>query len=828
MSMDSGLGECTPKRVQKRLFSQNVSCSKKNLFQTEKFTKRNGESSGEESDLGPMSPLQRSDNSGSESSPGRQYDSPFTTPDNSPQVKYLTWDRLRVSSNLKKSGLSPFSSLKRITKEARSTPRRRIFSNSPKSNPITPNKKNPDQENFIPSTPKQTGLEMNDDIVPETPQKSETPQKDNFSERRLITPLGSVCKQIVIPPLHRRKSICTTESTEESSPEPRDNSNKRHANEFLHHTGTKISKIDDDYFIPKARASLFQEDKNKSPQFAPLSTKSFYKNNNSDRRVSFGFGWKAVGNEKERKKRHSLPSKPHRHSTGSTKRSKFGLINAGVKHGIKRPKPKRQNQNESFEKKYKPPNDNSSINNQSNNELKENDIPMETSNILNPSSYSSKAKETQPIVADPNKKFFKYKRTTELSHQANITVNDKIKLKVSGGKIIRQQKKDQVKEPASKKPKLDPVVFDTTDLNVDDQDLKDTVNDKDVANLLKILEDDWADDDYDIMEPVTITITRSPLKAASLKNDSIPMSPASVLSTMTSSMNIEDQNSLKNFTNKLESIESQENSNKVDDENSKKLFPIFDKGYSSNLSTSENIEKKGNRGIKRSHAWQLSVKTNGDSTQYQLDVGQKRFGTIQCSECNVIYQIGEPEDENAHLVFHNNVRKLRFNGWKNEHVVYENPFTRSRVITVEPTDPKHWWNKVDEILTIVDQDLGLDNINLTDHQGKRVYLYIQDKNIIGILVAESIKTAHRMIPELFDLNCCEEDETTAKCGVYVIWAALSHRKRGIARKLMDILRSHFYYGYIMSIDDIAFSIPTPSGRIFAEKYVGNRRFKVYS
>lgn len=32
----------------------------------------------------------------------------------------------------------------------------------------------------------------------------------------------------------------------------------------------------------------------------------------------------------------------------------------------------------------------------------------------------------------------------------------------------------------------------------------------------------------------------------------------------------------------------------------------------------------------------------------------------------------------------------------------------------------------------------------------------------------------------------------------------------------------------MSIDDIAFSIPTPSGKIFAEKYTKTRNFKVYS
>lgn len=70
----------------------------------------------------------------------------------------------------------------------------------------------------------------------------------------------------------------------------------------------------------------------------------------------------------------------------------------------------------------------------------------------------------------------------------------------------------------------------------------------------------------------------------------------------------------------------------------------------------------------------------------------------------------------------------------------------------------------------------------------QVYLYVRDKTILGVMVAENIKTAHRMIPELVELDCCSAEETSAKCGVNVIWTAMSHRRQHIATKLLDSVR----------------------------------------
>lgn len=72
-----------------------------------------------------------------------------------------------------------------------------------------------------------------------------------------------------------------------------------------------------------------------------------------------------------------------------------------------------------------------------------------------------------------------------------------------------------------------------------------------------------------------------------------------------------------------------------------------------------------------------------------------------------------------------------------------------------------------------------------------MYLYIRDKIILGVLVAEHINTAHRMIPELLELDCCTAESTPAKCGINIVWTDIKHRKQGIASKLVDILRYTF-------------------------------------
>lgn len=775
---DSGQGSdellCTPRRT-KRLFGTGGSSTKRSLFQQAELQNQMDMNSGDESDLGPMSPLALTDRSPSSiySSPGRQFLSPLASPEGSPQIPLmnLTWDRLRPSGSAEKR-LSPFSTLRHVTKTARSSPRRKIFPDSPKStrspksirSPAKPLSKNLADtpvriisrysQEFIPESPLRDSIThvQNENTIAETPQKEENP------EVKQITPLGSLNKDASLPRLHRRKTLGAFD-VDEISPEKKGNSFKRHINDPIV-VLTKLQKTDESSTIPKARAALFQ-DKSENNKNITLDTKSFYGSGKQQRLSAFGVDWKQL---EQSKKRRSLPAHAKSNVRQSQKRHKKGEINCGVSHGLKKPKPKKHvSRVEAFrrEKQASPtalaPIPETPVEPESRRS-------EETSKI--PETKTKKARSPSPEI-DPTKRFFKRIR----AKPATVTVSDKIKLNVSEGKFSLEQKK--VRKSQNKKPKLD-FSLDATDLIIDEPEFEST-KDRDVAKLIKVLEDDWTDDEYESMD----TLQNKEKKIANTEEvypsfQDVMMSPASELSNMTSVMNIEDS-ALQ------EDRISSEKEEETQTENT--FYPLFVKGYSSNK-----VDSPKNRGVKRSANWQLSSKAGGAEDQYQIDCGQKNFGATQCNECGIVYQVGDAEDENAHLNYHNNVRTLKFQGWKNEKLVWDEEHTSSRIILIEPSDPKQHWKKVSEILNVVDTDLGLADMQLAYYGDKNIYLYVRDKNVLGVLVAEPVKAAHRMIPELVELDCCSSESTPVKCGINVVWTAMSHRRQGIARQLVDTIR----------------------------------------
>ncbi|KZC13704.1 N-acetyltransferase ESCO1 [Dufourea novaeangliae] len=602
------------------------------------------------------------------------------------------------------------------------------------------------------------------------------------------------------------------------SPKRKENAIKRHTSE---ETGgiVKLLKTEENCTVSRARAALFQDNiyETKIKNFM-LSTNSFYSKANTEAKYSYTFTSYVSSEQKPHRK--SFSGQVH-HSKQSMKRHTIGGVNGGVSHGIKKPKRK--------------PNvhtmKNTVIDSAKNNTT---GSTQNISNIQKDLSEVAKIQDTRTPVTvsiersptpeiDLTKRFFKLKGTSKRNDAATVTINNNVKLKVvSDSKVLPNQENFQSVSQTHKRPKLMDISFDTTDLTVDEPELEITIEKNKVANILKALEDDWADDDYDKMEKLTNRnfVHISPIKPVAILKDVI-MFPATELSNTTSSMNIKDISTQLTFENI--SLDGNENNIK---ENEPKYYPLFYKDHFSNK-IYEEIGKKSVHNTKNTINWQLSRKQIRNVNQYQLDAGQKNFGATQCTECGVVYQIGDPIDENAHLNYHNNRKSLKFSGWKTERVIMDDPLRISRVILVEPNDPKQCWNKIADVLAYVNRDLGLPDTKLSDFEHKKVYLYVRDKTVLGVLVAEHITTAHRMIPELLELDCCTAESTPAKCGIDIVWTDMNHRRQGIASKLLDTLRPHFLYGYVMSVDDIAFSIPSPSGKKFAENYTKTRNYKVY-
>uniref|UniRef100_A0A8C9G7N5 Establishment of sister chromatid cohesion N-acetyltransferase 2 n=1 Tax=Pavo cristatus TaxID=9049 RepID=A0A8C9G7N5_PAVCR len=244
-------------------------------------------------------------------------------------------------------------------------------------------------------------------------------------------------------------------------------------------------------------------------------------------------------------------------------------------------------------------------------------------------------------------------------------------------------------------------------------------------------------------------------------------------------------------------------------------------------------------GVQKSKRARELCKQSND--QMIIDAGQKHFGTIACKSCGMIYTAASPEDEAQHIQYHERFLEcLRYVCWKKERVVAE--FWDGKIVLILPDDPKYAVKKAEDVREIVDNELGFKQVALSCPAKTKTYLFVSnEKMIVGCLVAESIKQAFRVLSEPSTPQSpgqdalqqhrawrCSTKPEPAVCGVSRIWVFGPARRRGIARRLVDVVRSTFMYGSYLSTEEIAFSDPTPDGKQFATEYCQTPTFLVYN
>ncbi|KAF7669979.1 hypothetical protein LDENG_00105710 [Lucifuga dentata] len=231
-----------------------------------------------------------------------------------------------------------------------------------------------------------------------------------------------------------------------------------------------------------------------------------------------------------------------------------------------------------------------------------------------------------------------------------------------------------------------------------------------------------------------------------------------------------------------------------------------------------------------------------DGTQTIIDAGQKHFGAVACSVCGMLYSAANPEDESQHLLFHNQfISAVKYVGWKKERILGEYP--DGKIILVLPDDPKYALKKVEEIRELVDNDLGFQQVETKCPSKTKTFLFISnEKKVAGCLIAEHIQEGYRVIEEplpegsegeklMFERQrawCCSTTPEPAICGISRIWVVSMMRRQGIASRMIECLRNNFIYGSYLSKDEIAFSDPTPDGKLFATHYFRTSQFLVYN
>ncbi|KFQ03066.1 N-acetyltransferase ESCO1, partial [Leptosomus discolor] len=261
------------------------------------------------------------------------------------------------------------------------------------------------------------------------------------------------------------------------------------------------------------------------------------------------------------------------------------------------------------------------------------------------------------------------------------------------------------------------------------------------------------------------------------------------------------------------------------------------------LSNPSLASKCGNFLPSEEHIQKLKEAGKDGDKQLIIDAGQKRFGAISCNICGMLYTASNPEDETQHLLFHNQfISAVKYVGWKKERILAEYP--DGKIIMVLPDDPKYALKKVEEIREMVDNDLGFQQAPLMCYSRTKTLLFISnDKKVIGCLIAEHIQWGYRVIeekvPEVSSENekviferqkawCCSTSPEPAICGISRIWVFSMMRRKKIASRMIECLRSNFIYGSYLSKEEIAFSDPTPDGKLFATQYCGTGQFLVYN
>ncbi|XP_026100352.1 N-acetyltransferase ESCO2-like [Carassius auratus] len=286
------------------------------------------------------------------------------------------------------------------------------------------------------------------------------------------------------------------------------------------------------------------------------------------------------------------------------------------------------------------------------------------------------------------------------------------------------------------------------------------------------------------------------------------------------------------------------------DEEESSVYPIFGtkrsqkKGVLSpprNTSTPSALTGSSALKAKERTALRREMKKQTDN-QLIIDAGQKQFGATMCGSCGMLYSTDSPEDNFQHTQFHQRfLDTIKFVGWKKERVVAE--FWDGKIILVLPDDPKYATKKAEDVRRIADSELGFQQITLSSPSSAKTYLFINsDRMVVGCLVAENIRQAFRVLEQQENAKdmskedflehhrawCCSTVAEQAICGVSRIWVFSLMRRKGIATRLLDTLRTTFMYGSHLTKEEIAFSDPTPEGKLFATKYCETPTFLVYN
>ncbi|KAF1988379.1 hypothetical protein K402DRAFT_309220, partial [Aulographum hederae CBS 113979] len=238
-------------------------------------------------------------------------------------------------------------------------------------------------------------------------------------------------------------------------------------------------------------------------------------------------------------------------------------------------------------------------------------------------------------------------------------------------------------------------------------------------------------------------------------------------------------------------------------------------------------------------------------TQLTLDLGTKPVN-VRCKLCRMEYIPSNQEDNALHKKFHaqylSSISGIdvprSFTEGLGDAIVWTGPGS-AMVVAIRRKHKLARRKLAFRCLAVAEQELGAlttreDMLWSTDADRAQqdryaVFLYIQRQKCVGVCLAERIRGAYVVLPRqdrpfqdvrgMSDVSSAASitistESHAAILGISRIWISPSHRREGLARRLLDSARADFLYGVSIPRDMVAFSQPTDSGALLARKWFG--------
>ncbi|KAM0753007.1 hypothetical protein T439DRAFT_378753 [Meredithblackwellia eburnea MCA 4105] len=234
--------------------------------------------------------------------------------------------------------------------------------------------------------------------------------------------------------------------------------------------------------------------------------------------------------------------------------------------------------------------------------------------------------------------------------------------------------------------------------------------------------------------------------------------------------------------------------------------------------------------------------------------------TLSCSTCQLSYA-RTPEDLALHAKHHKRV--IGGCDWvssddagKGVTVLEDNldwkGGERGKIVAVDAVADGVLGRKIRDVLTTIDTQLCATSLTHSQLANCKLFIFLTpQRKVIACAVVQRIEKAFQVVPsiepsendapssspsdpsflrvgESSSAIFCSPTPLPTLLGVQRIWTSSTHRRAGLASRLLDVAAKKFIYG--CSVDrakGVAFSQPTGDGMELARRWTGTREFRVF-